>query len=342
MGVFVFAISDIEFLKDACVAESHSGSVFGRTPICEARSNHNHCRHGPSALIPMKHREFLPSASATSNTAAIRTLAAIAALASLASLWTAPVALGDEPKAHIDIGKLPQQATVVEDVIVPVPSEVFGVLDKLGSPNWHDVLRTDKPAIPGSRPETALLLGNVIAEGFIAVEAQDSEQVKKIGKTVLDLSTAIGVRKAVTARSSAIIEFADKKDWPRVRRELDGALTDVKDAMYELHDEELAQLVSLGGWLRGTEALAQVVKRNYTKDSAGLLHQPVLLDYFDRRLSHMSPRLRNDDVVAKIEKRLPEIRPLIGEADSDISAQSVDQIRDIVHDLVSAISPTPS
>jgi hypothetical protein len=32
---------------------------------------------------------------------------------------------------------------------------------------------------------------------------------------------------------------------------------------------------------------------------------------------------------------------LIGEADSEISAQSVDQIRDIVHDLVSAIAPTP-
>lgn len=240
------------------------------------------------------------------------------------------------------MSKLPQQATSVEDVIVPVPSEVFGVLDKLGSPNWHDVLRSEKPAVPSARPETALLLGDVIAEGFIAVEAQDPEQVKKIGRTVLDLSAALGVRKAVIARSNAIIEFADKKDWPRVRTELDGALSDVKQGMDELHDEELAQLVSLGGWLRGTEALAQVVNRNYTKDSAGLLHQPALLDYFDHRLVHMSPHLRSNEVVAKIQKRLPEIRPLIGEADSNISQQSVDQIREIVHDLVIAIAPTPS
>ena len=251
-------------------------------------------------------------------------------------------ARGQEPKQHIDVGRLPQQATLVEDVIVPVPSEVFGVLDKLGSPNWHDVMRTEEPAVPGVRPETALLLGNVIAEGFIAVEAQDAEQVKKIGHTVLELSAALGVRKAVVARSRAIIEAADNKDWPRVREELDGALTDVKQAMEELHDEELAQLVSLGGWLRGTEALAQVVTRNYSKDSAGLLHQPALLDYFDNRLSHMSPRLREDEVVARIEKRLPEIRPLIGEADTEISKESVDQIRDIVHDLVSAIAPTQS
>jgi hypothetical protein len=276
----------------------------------------------------MKHRVFLLPA----------TMAAL----TVCTLAATPLAVGEEPKQHIDVGRLPQQATLVEDVIVPVPSEVFGVLDKLGSPNWHDVLRSEKPAVPGARSETALLLGNVIAEGFIAVEAQDPEQVKKIGRTVLDLSAALGVRKAVIARSNAIIEFADKKDWPACRKELDGALTDVKQAMEELHDEDLAQLVSLGGWLRGTEALAEIVKRNYTKDSAGLLHQPALLDYFDHRLTHMSARLRSDEVVAKIEKRLPEIRPLIGEADSDISQQSVDQILEIVHDLVTAIDPTPN
>jgi len=275
----------------------------------------------------MKHRVFLLPA----------TMAALTVFA----LAAAPLATGDEPKQHIDMGKLPQQATMVDDVIVPVPSEVFGVLDKLGSPNWHDVLRSEKPAVPGARAETALLLGDVIAEGFIAVEAQDPEQVKKIGRTVLDLSAALGVKKAVIARSNAIIEYADKRDWPACRKELDGALTDVKTAMDELHDEELAQLVSLGGWLRGTEALAQLVHRNYTKDSAGLLHQPALLDYFDHRLEHMSSHLRSNEVVAKVEKRLPEIRPLIGEADSDISQQSVDQIRDIVHDLVMSINPTP-
>jgi hypothetical protein len=74
------------------------------------------------------------------------------------SLLAISAAQADEPKQHIDVGHLPQQATVVEDVIVPVPSEVFGVLDKLGSPNWHDVLRTERPGVPSARAETALLL----------------------------------------------------------------------------------------------------------------------------------------------------------------------------------------
>jgi hypothetical protein len=244
-----------------------------------------------------------------------------------------------DPPSHIDVGKLPAQAKMVEDVVVPVPSEVFGVLDKLQSPNWHEVLRSNKTSPPGERAHTALLLGTVIAEGFIAVEAQESEEVKNIGRSVLDLSAAIGVKKSVIARTNSIREAADKKEWQKVRTELDGALQDVKHAMIELHDENLAQLVSLGGWLRGTEALTTVVKKNYTKDAAELLHQPVLLDFFQRRLDGLGPRLKDNSLIGKIQKRLPEIKPLIGgDRGETITTKSVDQIHGITEDLVKSIT----
>lgn len=241
-----------------------------------------------------------------------------------------------DPPAHIDVHRLPHQATLVDDVVVPVPSEIFGVLDKLGSPNWHDVLRSTKANPPGDRAQTALLLGTVIAEGFIAVEAQEGEEVKKIGRNVLTLAAAIGVKKSVISRSNAIIEAADKKDWQRARTELDGALQDVKHAMIELHDDQLAQLVSLGGWLRGTEALTTVVQKNYSKDGAGLLHQPLLLDYFQRRLNEMDVHLKKNAVVGNIQKRLEELRPLI--AGPDINAKTVDNVLDISQDLVKSIT----
>lgn len=243
---------------------------------------------------------------------------------------------GAEPPAHIDVQKLPHQATLVDDVVVPVPSEIFSVLDKLGTPNWHEVLRSTKPNPPGDRAQTALLLGTVIAEGFIAVEAREGEEVKKIGRNVLILASAIGVKKSVIARSNAIIEAADKQDWQRARTELDGALQDVKHAMMELHDDELAQLVSLGGWLRGTEALTQVVQKNYSKDGAELLHQPLLLEYFQRRLDGMNPRLKSNPVVAEIAKKLDELKPLIEQ--QELPPKGVDTVLDITQGLVKSVS----
>ena len=248
------------------------------------------------------------------------------------------VMLAADPPQHIDVSRLPGQATVVDNVIIPVPSEVFGVLDKLGSPNWHEVLRSTKTNPTGERAQVALMLGSVIAEGFIAVEAQEGEEVKKIGRSVLNLAAAVGVRKSVTTRSNAIIEAADKKEWETVRKELDGALQDVKGAMIELHDEHLAQLVSLGGWLRGTEALTSVVLKNYSKDAAELLHQPTLLEFFQRRLEGLDGRLKGNTLVARIQKRLPEMKPLMGDTGADVSLKSVEQIHEITQDLLKRIN----
>ena len=240
-----------------------------------------------------------------------------------------------EPPRHIDVGSLP--ATLVDEVVIPVPTEVFGVLDKLGSPNWHEVLRPVKSEVSGKRPQVALLLGTAIAEGFIAVEAQEPEEVKKIGRQVLTLSRAIGVQKSVISRTSSIIEAADKKDWQTIRREFDGASKDVKQAMVELEDEQFAQLVSLGGWLRGTEALTQVVMKNYSKDGAELLHQPAILEFFEHKLDGLNPRIKENPVVKKIARRLPELRTLIEPA-GGVSPQKVEKIHSVTAEMVKAIS----
>jgi len=245
-----------------------------------------------------------------------------------------------QPPAKIDISKFPQQSKLVDEVVVPVPSEIFAVLDKLGRPHWAEVLRPmQKVASPsGGQPQIALYLGTIIAEGFIAVEAEDSEQVKKIGQSVLSLSQALGVSDSVKTRANAIIEAGDKKDWPQVRRELDGALSEVKVAMNELQSGQLAELVSLGGWLRGTEALTQVVNRSYTKDSAELLHQHVLLDYFTQRIEELKSKFQKHPTVVKIQQGLTEIRPLIGLTDgAEISEKSVKEIGTITSGLVKTI-----
>ncbi|MDB6173147.1 MAG: hypothetical protein JWL59_2458 [Chthoniobacteraceae bacterium] len=245
-----------------------------------------------------------------------------------------------EPPAKIDVSQLPSQARMIDEVIVPVPSEVFGVLDKIGQPHWEEILRRSTGVVKpsGGAEQIALMLGSVIAEGFIAVESQTAEEVKKIGKSVLSLSEGIGVKKAVQRRSQSIIDAADEKDWKKVRRELDGALSDVKDAMIELRSEELSQLVSLGGWLRGTEALSTVVKKNFSKDGAELLHQPVLLDYFDKRVSTMNPR-RQTPLVLKVRQGLLEIRQLIGTGEGgELSEKTVQEIEAIAGGLVKAIN----
>jgi hypothetical protein len=246
-------------------------------------------------------------------------------------------AVAQKPAKQIDLGQFP--ADTIENVVVPVPSEIFSVLDKLGNPNWRAELGPARtyPASP-NRAQVALLLGTVIADGFVAVEAEDSERVKEIGRNVLTLAEAINVRKSVVARSNSIIEKADAREWNAVRREFDGALQDVNKAMVELNDEQLAQLVSLGGWLRGTEVLTSIVKDKYSPERAELLYQPLLVDYFNRQLDDMSPRLRRQQLVGEIRNSLGRIGPLIKKsAPNDISLETVTEINTISVQMVELI-----
>jgi hypothetical protein len=262
----------------------------------------------------------------------------------LPALTAASIALAAscpaEPPSHIDVSAFPPASKLIDDVVVPVPSEIFRVLDRLGKPHWEDVLRPSKSLAkaPGEQAQTALLLGTVIAEGFIAVEATNTAEVKEIGKNVLNLAKALGVGKEVTKRTTSILDLAGKSDWVGVRKELDGALSDVKAAMIKLDSEPLSQLVSLGGWLRGTEALTTVVSKSYTKDGAELLHQPLLLDYFEKRIANMKPKFKANPAVSKVQKGLIDIRPLMGLSDgTEISEKTVNEIKVIAEDLVKTI-----
>ena len=90
-------------------------------------------------------------------------------------------------------------------------------LNKLGKIDWSSKFRIPIGTSYTSRPQMALNLGGLIADGYIAIEAQDSQQVKNIGRDVLTLAKALGVSKDVLERSSSITAFAEQNQWVLAR-----------------------------------------------------------------------------------------------------------------------------
>jgi hypothetical protein len=190
----------------------------------------------------------------------------------------------------------------------------------------------------GNSAQIALSLGLVIAEGFLAVAAEDTTEVQDLGKAALKLARALGVEKSLLGRGNSIIDRAGKKEWAAVREEWSGVNADLKEAMFEIGSEPLSQLVSLGGWLRGAEALSALVSQHYSAADAQLLYQPILLDYFGKRVSQMESKIRADPAVIEMEKGIIRLKPLIGsEYRTPISEQDVKEIRNIAADLVKSI-----
>lgn len=233
-------------------------------------------------------------------------------------------AQGAQAPQRIDVKQFSKK---VEDVVVPLPNEVFGALNKLGPVNWKEFVRTEKGANFTERPRIALLLGTVIADGFIAVQAEDAPAVKDIGQRVLALAKGIGVGNSITPHAKAITEAADRRKWESVRLELDRTQNSVQEAMNEVQDQKLAQLVSLGGWLRGTQVLTSVVSKHFSEQGAELLHQPDLLTYFGEKLNGMPEY--NTAVIRNIRTALDEVRPLVDVGTKSISHEAVKKINEI-------------
>jgi hypothetical protein len=231
-------------------------------------------------------------------------------------------------------GELPAQAKPIAEVVVPIPAEVFGSLDKFSNSNWRlvqiDGLAHAKPH--GDATQIALLLGVAIGEGFIAVEAHDATEVRDVGAAVLRLARALGVQPTVMRHSQSIVDLANKNDWTGVRKEWDAVLPEVQEGMKQLKSEQLSQLVSLGGWLRGTRALTALILQHYSADDAELLRQPALLDRFEKQLRQM----RQDTGISEMRAGVRQMKSLVTSS-TPIPEQSVRGLSVVCDKLIATI-----
>src|SRR3954464_7873219 len=69
-------------------------------------------------------------------------------------------------------------ATRLDVFSIPTPGELMAAIDKIGKPDWASAIGPPLNVTSFSaRPQMALNLGGLIADGFIAVEAEDAQQV---------------------------------------------------------------------------------------------------------------------------------------------------------------------
>jgi hypothetical protein len=230
--------------------------------------------------------------------------------------------------------QLSPQARQVHGVAVPVPKEIFRSLDQFRDANWRAVKRPEvaRWKSRGDQAQIATLLGVVIAEGFIAMEAEDSTEVKDLGRSVLALARGLGVKDRALRRSRSIMELAAKNEWMAARQEWDGVLPDIESGMIELKSAKLAQLVSVGGWLRGTEALSALVLQKYSAEHSALIRQPVLVDYLEKQLLGMSSDSQAHPIVVKMLDGMRRIRTL--SENEPLPEETVRKVHSICEELV--------
>ena len=234
----------------------------------------------------------------------------LAKLAVLASFTGVLAAAGAAEPDHLTADQM-AKAVKSDSISIPTPGELFVALGKSAKINWSGQYRGPMPVTYSNRAQIALNLGGLIADGFIAVEAKDSQQVKNIGSDIIKLAKALGVSEKLLSRGSTINEFAENSEWDTLQEELEATQNEVKAAMQSHADQDLVILVTLGGWIRGTQVVTAAIVQNYDDRGARVLRQPALVRLMQSKISEISPELRGEPLVKDVTQQLGEIEKLV-------------------------------
>jgi hypothetical protein len=249
----------------------------------------------------------------------------LAGLGIIALTGSVVVAFGAET------GRIPAdqlaKAARSDSISIPTPGELFAALGKPGKTNWLGQYREPIPVTYRNRAQIALNLGGLIADGFIAVEAKDGQQVKNIGSDIIKLAKALGVSEKLLSRGNSINEFAENDEWNTLQEELEATQNEVKSSMQSHADHDLVILVTLGGWIRGTQVVTSAILQNYDERSAKVLRQPALVHFMQSKINEISPDLRDEPLVRDVSKELSNIEKLVSFPAG--TAPGVDEVRKI-------------
>ena len=234
-----------------------------------------------------------------------------------------------------------QLADSAQDQVIsmPMPGELFAALGKFAKPDWTAFARKPIPTNFTSRHQIAMNLGGLIADGYLAVEAMDGQQVKNIARDVRTLANALGVGQDLLNRGTSISEFATNNQWDALKEELEAAQNEVIASMLAHNDQDLVTFVALGGWARGTEVITAHIAKHYSADAARILRQPGIARAFVNKLASMPAKATDNPVVKRVRLSLFEIHKAVAfSGEYTPTAEDVQKIHELAATMIKDIT----
>jgi hypothetical protein len=234
--------------------------------------------------------------------------------------------LGDEHMRE-ELGVNPFTAPSIELILK--------TLDELKPLPYDKLARAIPNRPPQKREQLALSFGGLIADGFLIVECEQKEEVEPLGRAVLDFARGLAVAEKLTRRSKSLVDLSKAGNWKKMKEELASAQIEVEDAMVALRDEEIAHLVSLGGWLRGLEISAEAISdQPFSAEKAARIFRLDLLDYFLERLDTLHPATKRMPLITRIIDQLGVLRTIFSLPDGkSLTAADVHEIARLAQNL---------
>ena len=222
-----------------------------------------------------------------------------------------PCGQGATPTIPLLTEQQRSEAVFLDAISIPCPGEVFVALNKVCRPNWATLVTPATAPVTTDRSQLALAVGVLAANGYIAVEAQDGQQVRNVGREIMTLAKALGVSQSLLGRGNSLMEFAENNAWEALADELEATENEVKSTMVEQKDKDLVALTSAAAWIRGLEIASGVVLGSDSLQGLEVIRQPDLAAKLASQLGNLPARLKRGAQVISVQQALESAATLL-------------------------------
>jgi hypothetical protein len=197
---------------------------------------------------------------------------------------------GEIPKDLLDDPHV-REELAVNEFTAPSISKMFDTLQFLMPLPIAEVERKMPARMPEDRADLAIELGFLIADGFLIVQAEQLDKVQGLAADLTRYGKALGAGDRVNRHAASLKENAEKKNVDKVKEELASTQRDVEAELVSLRDADLANLISLGGWIRALEVSTVAVDKQFSPERARKVMREDIADYYTESVAGLAPKI---------------------------------------------------
>lgn len=177
-------------------------------------------------------------------------------------------------------------------------------LDAIGGrikARWRQHYREAPPVPPNERERGAFVLGSLIADSFLTLQATDAQQFRNTNQDVLSYCRTLGLGERLTPRLMSQGKLAEMEDWASLRQEVVDGHQELCRLLKEQRDEDLAILVDIGVWVRLLHVVSSIISESEETALFPLcIGSESLLKELQSRYSHLSEKTRTHDRITAL------------------------------------------
>ncbi len=190
-----------------------------------------------------------------------------------------------------------------------------------------------------AKADASMALGVKIADGIVAIKAQNVEKLNRSADQLEALGKNLGATDDDLKRARQVRDLANRGEWLQVFLELGFLQTDIMQKLNTPENLPYRTLVVASGWLQGARYASSLISSNYTPELSNILREPVLAGELKKQVAALPANIQKSDKVAQIRKAVEAAYPIVNvPLTAPIAKEDVAKLKSIGDTAVQAVT----